>query len=400
MPDRPAATGTVVPPPAADVSGRTILQVLPALGAQGGIERGTIEVADAIARAGARAVVASAGGVQVRSLERVGADHVTLPMDSKNPLRIARNVGRLARLIEREAVDLVHVRSRAPAWSTLSASRRTGVPVVTTFHGTYGHGSALKRAYNAVMTRGDRVIAISAFIAHHMESVYGVEPERVRIIHRGVDPIQFNPATVSGLRINSLARDWRLTDGLPVVLLPGRLTRWKGQVVFLEALARLGQRNLQAVLLGSAQGREAYRAELEDLVSHYGLGHVVRLVEHCDDMAAAYRVADVVVSASVDPEAFGRIAVEAQAMERLVIATDHGGARETVLPDATGWLVPPGDAPALTAALDRALKMPTAMRATMGNAARAHVLATFSKDRMCQETLAVYAELLGLRRTL
>ncbi|MCW5699155.1 MAG: glycosyltransferase family 4 protein, partial [Rhodospirillales bacterium] len=287
---------------------------------------------------------------------------------------------------------VVHARSRAPAWSAWLASRLTGRPFVTTFHGTYGAGNSLKRAYNAVMTRGQPVIAISHFIAEHIQRVYGVAEERIRVIHRGADLNLFCPDTVTEERVTALAHDWRLRDGVPVVLLPGRLTRWKGQTVMIEAMARLGRSDVVCLILGDHQGRIPYRRELDELIDSNKLGEVVRVIEHCDDMPAAYRLADIVVSASTEPEAFGRVAVEAQAMGRPVIASDHGGARETVVPGETGWLTPPGDAAALAAAIKGALGLTAEQRTGMGNAAIAHVRSHFSNDVMCAKTLDVYRE--------
>ncbi len=373
----------------------TILQVLPALGAEGGVERGTVEVAGAIVAAGGRALVASAGGPQTAALAGVGGAHVTLPLATKNPLALIANAARLARLIRAEGVDLVHARSRAPAWSAWVAARRTGVPFVTTFHGTYGAGTAAKRAYNRVMTRGVRVIAISQHIARHLTRVYGIDVARIRVIPRGVDTAAFDPATVSPERVTRLRRAWGLDTDRPVVLLPGRLTRWKGQTVFLDALAHLPRRDLSAVLLGSDQGRTGYRRELDALIRAHGLGDVVHIIERCDDMPAAFCAADLVVSASTDPEAFGRIAVEAQAMGRPVIASDHGGARETVLAGVTGWLTRPGDPDALARALADALATPPERLAAMAAAGIDHVRRSFTTSRMCARTLAVYAEVLG-----
>jgi len=374
-----------------------VLQVLPSL-VTGGVERGTVDVAGAIVADGGAAIVASAGGPMVHELERVGARHVTLPVDSKNPLVMRRNVGRLAALIEAHGVDLVHARSRAPAWSALAAARRTKRPFITTFHGTYGAGNLLKRRYNAIMTRGDRVIAISEFIADHIRSVYKIDPERIRVIHRGVDLAIYDPQKVSPARLIQLAREWRLPDGAQVVVMPGRLTRWKGQTVFLEALAKLGRDDICAVVLGSDQGRTAYSDELSRLVEKLGLAHVVRFVEQCRDMPAAYMLADVVVSASTDPEGFGRVVTEAQAMGKPVIATDHGGARETVLEGQTGWLVPPGDPAALAEALGRALSLPQMDYRRMSALATATVRRSFDKSAMCAATLAVYREVLAERQ--
>ena len=356
----------------------------------------TVEIAEAIVRAGGRALVASAGGPLVREVERAGAVHVALPVASKNPFVMRANADRLAALIEREGVDIVHARSRAPAWSAWVAARRTGRRFVTTFHGTYGAANWFKRRYNTIMTRGERVIAISAFIAGHVRQFYGVPSTRIRIVHRGVDLGRFDAKLVTAERVVTLATAWRLTDGLPVVMLPARLTRWKGQTVFLDAIARLGRSDVRAVLVGGAEGRENFRAELEGRIARLGLESMVRLVDHCNDMPAAYMLADVVVSASIEPEAFGRIVAEAQAMGRPIIATDHGGAKECVIVGETGWLVPPNDAGALADAIRLALALGPDARRALAARAVAHIAANFSKEAMCAKTLAVYDEVLAL----
>ena len=375
----------------------TVLQVLPAMEAGGGVERGTVEIAQGIVNAGGRAIVASAGGNLEHEIVRVRGEHVTLRLDSKNPLVMHANIARLATLIREEGVDIVHVRSRAPAWSAYFAARRTGRPLVTTFHGTYGASNWFKRRYNAIMTRGERVIAISNFIAGHVRQLYGVPVSRLRTIHRGVDLSRFDPQVVSAERVVALANHWRLPDGLPVVMLPGRLTRWKGQSVFIDAIARLGRKDIRCLLVGADQGRTAYREELETMVEDRGLGEVIRVVDHCDDMPAAYMLTDVVVSASTDPEAFGRVIAEAQALGRPVIASDHGGSRETVVPDVTGWLTPVGDADALAAALERVLGMSDEARGILATKAIAHVRENFSKDAMCAKTLDLYNEILHVK---
>ena len=373
-----------------------VLQVLPSLDT-GGVERGACDVAAALASAGWRSFVASAGGPMTRELDRAGVHHLTLPMASKNPFTLRRNALRLAAVIEARAIDIVHARSRAPAWSARAAAARTDRPLVTTFHGAYGHGNALKRRYNAVMTQGDRVIAISGFIAAHIRETYGVDEERLVTIPRGIDLARFDPAAVSPERMVQLTQAWRLPDGVPIVMLPGRLTNWKGQMVLLDALARLGRADIRCLLVGSDQGRRRYRRALERRIRAKGLGAVVAIIDDCRDMAAAYMLADVVVSASTDPEAFGRVAVEAQAMGRPVIATDHGGARETVVPGETGWLVPPGDAGVLAKTLETAIALDSDTREEVAAAARAHVGARFTVERMCAATLEVYESLLGRR---
>ena len=373
------------PPPA-------ILQVLPAL-VTGGVERGTIEIAEAQIAAGFRAIVASAGGPMVAELERLGAQHVTMPLDRKSPLAIWRNAARLAALVRAEGVAILHARSRGPAWSAWLAARRTGAHFVTTYHGTYNEGFPGKRAYNAVMAKGDRVIAISHFIAGLIAERHGIPAERIRIIPRGVDPRRFDPALVVPERLALLRATWDVPEGYPVVLLPGRVTRWKGQGVLVEAMAAMPG-NAMALLVGNHGGKRGFAVELEARIAALGLGGRVRLVGHAEDMAAVLMLADVVVHASTDAEAFGRTVIEAQAMARPVIASDLGGPRETVAEGVTGWRVPPGDAAALAAALTRVLAMPAPERAAIGAAARQAVLAHYTTRAMQDATIAVYRELL------
>lgn len=371
-----------------------VLQVLPRL-ETGGVERGTIEIAEALRDAGALPVVVSAGGALERELGRMDAVHVRLPVHSKNPFVMWRNIAALEHVIRRYDVKLVHARSRAPAWSARAAARRCGVPFVTTFHGAYNRGPfGIKGPYNAVMASGDRVIAISQFIARHVQEFYKVPPERIRVIPRGVDLDRFDPTRVSPERMIKLATEWRLPEDVPVVMLPGRLTRWKGQHVVIEALARLGRQDLRCLLVGSDQGRSAYRASLERAIADKGLQGVVHIVNGCSDMAAAYLLTDYVISASTDPEAFGRVIIEAQAMGRPVIATRHGGALETVTPGQTGWLVAPGDPGELSEAIAAALAVSPAERARMAAACQAQARGTYARQLMCDKTLDVYAELL------
>ena len=371
-----------------------VLQLLPALAA-GGVERGTLEIAAAQVAAGMRALVASSGGALVPALEALGARHVTLPLATRSPLGILRNAAAVAALVREERIAIIHARSRAPAWSALLAARRSGARLVTTYHGTYNEGLPGKRLYNSVMARGERVIAISRFIAEHLRARHGTDPARIRIIPRGVDPALFDPDAVAPARLAALRQAWDLPeDGPPVVMLPARLTRWKGGMVLVEAMARLPG-EATAVLVGGAEPkREGYRAQLEALVAARGLGGRVRLAGHCADMPAALLLADVVVHASTDPEAFGRTVIEAQAMRRPVIASDLGGPRETVEEAVTGWRVPPGDPAALATAIHWVLSMPAGERAAVGARARAAVLAHNTVRAMQDATLAVYRELL------
>lgn len=380
--------------PAPDPEAPAVLQVLPSL-TTGGVERGTVDIAAALTGAGLRAIVVSAGGPMEHDIERVGGEHITLPVDSKNPLVIRKNIAALAKVIRSRRIGLVHARSRAPAWSARSAAQRCGVPFMTTFHGTYNFNNPAKKAYNAIMAKGERVIAISEFIGRHIVENYDTPEGRVRVIPRGIDIDTFNPDAVSPERMIQLSQSWRLPDDAPVIMLPGRLTRWKGQSVLIEAARRLGRADVRVLLVGDDQGRTGYRDELEAQIARIGAEGIIHLTGPCRDMAAAYMLANVVVSPSTDPEAFGRVAAEGHAMGRPVIASDHGGARETVISGETGWLVPPGDADALAQALHTALTMTSEDRDTVAQRAIAHVRKNFTKQKMCAATLDVYAELLG-----
>lgn len=369
-----------------------ILQILPSL-QSGGVERGTIEIARAIINKGWKALVVSSGGPMVPHLLATGAEHITLPVASKNPFVMWLNSKRLEKLIRKRGVNIIHARSRAPAWSAYWATQKTGCRFVTTFHGYYGLQNAAKQRYNSVMTRGERVIAISHFIASHIRENYGAAAERIRIIQRGVDLKLFHANTHSPERMVKLAREWHLPDDLPVILFPGRLTRWKGQDVFIRALQQIPHRHFFAVILGDDKGHGTYRAELEKLITDSGLDGHVRIIPHTQQMTDAYRLARFVVATSVDPEPFGRVVLEAQAMGKPVIATNQGGPQETVVPNETGWLVVPGDAQALSAVINYALSMGDDEMRWMSD--QAVVNATkFSVDAMCEKTLSVYQELL------
>lgn len=386
-------------PPPVDFGGPgrrppVVLQVLPAL-VTGGAERGCIDVALALAAAGATPLVASEGGPLVRELDRAGIAHLHLPLASKNPFVMRHNARSLARIVGEFGVDILHARSRAPAWSAWLAARSSGARFMTTFHAPYNFSGGLKRWYNSVMARGERVIAISDFIREHILANYAVDPAAIRVIHRGIDIQTFAPERVNAARVIQLARQWRLPDDRPVILLPGRLTRWKGQTVMIDALARLGRKDVVCLLVGSDQGRAGYRQELTERIRRAGLEGVVRMTDHCSDMAAAYSLATVVVSASREPEAFGRVIVEAQAMGRPVIVTGIGAYRETVVEGETAWVVPPDDPDALAGALAQSLAMTEEERAAVSARARAFVAGRYTREMMCGRTLEVYAELLG-----
>ncbi len=387
----------------APLAGRTILQIIPELDA-GGAERTTLDVAAALAGAGARALVAAEGGRMVSELQALGGVWAPFPAASKNPLAMAGNVSKLARLIREERVDIVHARSRAPAWVAYAATRLTKTPFVTTYHGSYAGRWAGKVLYNSVMARGDVVIANSEFTAGLIAEQHPFARERVRVIHRGTDFRRFSAGAVDPARVLALRRAWGVEPDDRIVLLSARLTGWKGQKVLVEAAKRLAERGVSGVryiLAGDAQGRDSYVREIEDAITRKQLTEIVRIVGHCDDMPAAYLAAAVVAVPSTEPEAFGRVAVEAQAIGTPVVTSDLGAAVETVLAppraapqERTGWTVPPNDPEALAEALREALDLGATARDNLARRARAHVLKHFSLEQMIAQTLDAYIAML------
>jgi glycosyltransferase involved in cell wall biosynthesis len=380
----------------------TLLQVTPEL-ETGGAEQTTIDVAGAVVRAGGKALVASRGGRMAARLAEGGGRLVAMPAHTKNPLILLDNAIRLLGVIRGEGVSLVHARSRAPAFSALWAAKAADVPFIATYHGVYNAKGGLKRWYNSIMTRGEMVIANSEYTRRHVIEEHGVEPERVVAIPRGVDLERFDPSKVSAERVEALRAAWGVeaSDTRLKVLLAGRLTRWKGQRLLIDAAARLkvsGEDRFLILLAGDDQGRNAYRAELEQAIAAGGLAENIRIVGHCDDMPAAYLLADVAAAPSLDPEAFGRTAVEPQVMGRPALAANHGAATETVIDGKTGWRVAPGDAEAWAEALGKVVRMTSKKRAEMGAAARERAVRLYSVEAMCAATLAVYARVLDGRR--
>lgn len=375
----------------------TILQVIPRLDV-GGAERTTLEIAEAICAAGGRALVATTGGQLEFRIKRAGGEIVHMNADSKNPLTMWQNARLMRRLIREENVDIVHARSRAPAWSAYWATRRTGTPFVTTYHGTYNEEFGLKRVYNSVMARGRPVIANSDFIRRLILERHRVPEDQIVTIPRGADISVFSEESVGNERAIKLAEDWGLIeDPRAIVLMPGRLTRWKGGESMIDAAAQLKEIRGPdfAVLLVGDDDDSGFRETLQKRIDANDVGDVVYLTGGCHDMAAAYKLSSVVVSASIEPEAFGRVIVEAQAMSRPVIATSHGGARETVSHGESGWLYPPGDVEVLAATIHQALEMDPSERAHMGLAGRARIHSKYTVSAMQRATLDVYEQVAG-----
>ncbi|MGJ0454815.1 MAG: glycosyltransferase family 4 protein [Methylocystis sp.] len=386
------------------LAGRTILQIVPDL-QSGGAERATVDVAEALSRVGARCLVASRGGRMVSELQSKGGVWAPFPAATKNPFAMALNSVRLARIIRDEGVDIVHARSRAPAWVAYYAARQTGAKLVTTYHSAYSGASAVKQRYNAIMSAGDVVIAISAFAAQRIRELHPESAERIVVIPRGADLRAFSPAAVDRRRVERLRAAWGVAAHDRVVLLPSRLSARKGHSVLVEATKRLikqGICDLRVIFVGDPHSDSTRRA-LETQIEHAGLQDVVRNAGYCEDMPAAYMAAAVIVAPATEPEAFGRIAVEAQAMGAPVIISDIGAAPEIVLAPpqtprhlATGWRTPPGDPAALADAIAEALSLQASAHDDLALRARRNAQERFSVEEMQRATLQVYERLLGL----
>ena len=372
-----------------------IAQIIPALN-NGGVERGTVETAQAISDVGWNPIVISSGGMLESQLKRAGAKHFTLPVNKKNPVSWQFTKVKLQKILKGENVDIVHVRSRVPAWIGLPVAKVFDIPTVSTIHGKFEAYNLLKRAYNKQMLKADEIIAISKFTKSVIERQFPklLPNISLNVIHRGVDTSVFNPINVTQQRIINEAERIGLPDDLPVVMLPARPSSWKGHLILLRALARLEHLQVAIVLLGAGDFNTGYTEMLEKTSVELGLGANVRITTSSRDMPAALMLADVVVMPSIHPEPFGRIAIEAQAMGRPVIAFDHGGARETILEGKTGWLAKPNDIDSLSENLKTALSISKSKRNELSNLAQSSVKRRFSVRKMTNSTLEIYRKLL------
>lgn len=370
-----------------------IMQIIPGLDG-GGVEQGVIDMNAAIIAAGGISIVVSAGGRRAHEITRAGGTHIQCPVNSKNPFVMIRNTERLKKIIRDYQVDLIHAASRAPAWSARKAARECGIRYVTSCHAAHRVENGLKRFYNSAIAKGERVITVSHFLADYLVEEYKIPRANITVIHRGVSLEKFHPNSVTPDRLIKVSKNWRLPDEAPVILLPSRLTEGKGHRECIEALAQMKHQDFFCVFVGKdRKGR--FRTELEQLIEEKNLQSRVRIVDQCDDMPAAYMLSSAIVCPTTQPEGFGRVPIEAQAMGRPVIATDHGGFKESVRSGETGWLIPPGDAEALALTLDAVMGLDTRQRAVLATQAMAHVAENFLNEKMCRETLAVYADLLG-----
>lgn len=376
-----------------------VLQVLPEMG-QGGVELGTVQIAEALTEQGIKNYVASQGGRMEFQLERLGVKHFKLPLKSKNPFMILRNADKLAEIIKKEGINIVHARSRAPAWSAYLAAKKAGVHFITTFHGTYGLGpKGIKKIYNKVMTFGEKVIVISSHIKRHVMENYHTPEEKLVFIHRCVDVEKFNPATVTPERLKTMIEQYELPTDKKIILLIGRLTRWKGQELLIDALAKIKARgDFHCIFTGDDQGRTKYTEGLINKIKEYGMQSMFTFIKHTDDVPALMKACDIVVSASIEPEAFGRIAAEGEAMGKIVLASNIGGSLDNLKDGITGRHFISGDAEDLSRKLEWALSLPESERKKISAAAENFVKENFTKQIMCDKTINVYRSLIDAKQ--
>lgn len=375
-----------------------VLQVLPEMN-HGGVEMGTVEIASGLQAAGIKNFVASSGGRMVYDLQKLKVKHFELPLKTKNPIKMWLNAKRLEKIIKDNGINIVHARSRAPAWSAYWAAKKTGAVFVTTFHGSYGLGPfGIKKIYNRVMTYGKLVIAISTHIKNHLIKEYGVDENKIRLIYRCVNTDNFSPDKVSQERIIKALKDNDIPEDKPIISLIGRVTRWKGQHLLLEALSKVKNKDFYCLIVGSDQGRVHYTNELKELVKKYNLGGKVEFIEHSFDIPALLMISDVVLSTAIKPEAFGRAAIEGQAMGKIVLASNIGGSLDNTIDGVTSKLFESNSAQSLADAIDWALNLSPEEKAKISQAAIKNVKTNFTKQIMCDKTIAVYKELLKDRK--
>ncbi len=369
---------------------KTILQVVPAL-ISGGVERGTLEIAKNIARVGHNSIVISAGGPMVESLEDSGSEHITLNVASKNPVTIWKNARKLANIIRSRNIDIVHARSRAPAWSCYMAAKATNVKLITTFHGIYNFKNFLKKFYNSVMTEGRNVIAVSNFVKKHIVDNYKVDPNKITVIHRGVNHNEFSKKKLSEDKLNQYREKYRVPADTPVLLLPSRMTRWKGHMVLIDALEKIKHLNFYCIMAGDLAKHPTYVSRIKEKIHQYKLQSHIQLFGNEPDIISLYGISDIVLSTSIEPEAFGRTIIEAQAMEKIVIATNIGGACETIQDGLNGFHVEPNVSIALAQKIEHCLSLiGSEQEKNMTMNARKTASENFSLEKMLKNTLAIY----------
>ncbi len=378
-----------------------VLQVIPKLG-YGGAETGCYDIAHYLPENGCKSFIVTSGGELLKFVDKNKVKVFRLPVQSKNPILILINAIILTFIILFNNISIVHARSRAPAWSCLIASKITSRKFVTTFHGTYNFKSNLKKLYNSVMVRSDLIIAGSNFIFSHIKENYSNylnQKKKLLVVFRGINVDYFDPTTKLETEEKKLLKQWEIEKDKKIILLPGRLTTWKGQEVFIEAInlvnIELGYEAFYAVILGSDQGRDLYKKKLIRLSEQYRLTKQLRFIDHCKDMALAYKISDIIVSASIEPEAFGRISVEAQSMEKPIIASNIGGSNETVVDEKTGYLFKAGDAKSLSQKILKTLTIDETQLKLIGIEGRKNIVQKFNVEKMCFSTYSEYKRLIN-----
>jgi glycosyltransferase involved in cell wall biosynthesis len=378
-----------------------VLQVIPKLG-YGGAETGCYDIAHYLPENDCGSFIVTSGGELLKFIDKKKVKIIKLPVHSKNPLIIFINFLALVAIILVKNITIVHARSRAPAWSCLLAAKITGRKFVTTFHGTYNFNNKIKKFYNSVMVRSDLIIAGSNFIFSHIKDNYTKylnAKKKLLVIFRGINVDYFDPTTKLDSDEKKLLKKWQIEKDKKIILLPGRLTGWKGQEVFIEAInlvnIELGYEAFYAVILGSDQGRDLYKKKLIRITEQHRINNQVKFIDHCNDMALAYKVSDIVISASIEPEAFGRVAVEAQSMEKPIIASDIGGSNETIIDEKTGFLFESNNAKSLSKKILKVLSMDETLLQSIGKEGRKNIIQKFNVEKMCFSTYSEYKRILN-----
>ena len=378
-----------------------VLQVIPKLG-YGGAETGCYDIAHYLSENNCKSFIVTSGGELIKFIDKKKVKLIRLPVNTKNPLLVFLNAILLVGIILFYNISIVHARSRAPAWSCLLATKLTKRKFVTTFHGTYNFSGKFKKFYNSVMVRSDLIIAGSNFIFSHIKENYSKFfklKKKFLVIFRGINVDYFDASSKLESEEKKLLEKWEINKEKKIILMPGRLTSWKGQELFIEAInltkIELGYEAFHVVILGSDQGRNLYKKKLIRLIEQYRLTNQIKFIEHCDDMALAYKVSDIVVSASIEPEAFGRVAVEAQSMEKMIIASDIGGSNETIINEKTGLLFESGDANSLSKKIIQAITMDETLIELIGKEGRKNIIKKFNVEKMCFSTYSEYKRLLN-----
>lgn len=372
-----------------------IIQVLPSL-QQGGVERGTIEIAEALTKVGIENYVISEGGKMVAELEKLGVAHITLPVKTKNPLKMWWNSYRLARVFKEKEASLIHVRSRAPAWSVKWACHRLGIPYIASYHGRYGLSPRwFKERYNRVMLQGEKVIAVSDFVRQHLKTEYQVPEEHICLIPRGADLNKFNPDLITDEKLRAFIQKYDIPTDKPIISLVGRLSRMKGHLEVLDALRKMNNKKVTLLFVGG-NPKGDYEERLNEKLKEVSPETTVKIFAVSgDEIPMIYTLSTICVQPSLVPETFGRTIAEAQAMKRVVVAFAHGGACELIKDGQTGFLTPVGDSDALATALDTVLTMNKEERQKIENQARQSVVDNYSIQKMCERTLALYRSFWG-----